>query len=134
MSFLAFIKNGKKVKNNFMPAKYPASRVSYNDNGTETDVQTKVSELNADIASLITVEIKSERVSIGANTNSTANYNVTKTGYTPVLAVINDNSDGNLSYQKCIVSGNNAEVNIRNLNSVAVTITLSISVLYVKNI
>lgn len=52
MSFLAFIKNGKKVKNNFMPAKYPASRVSYDDNGTETNVQAKVSELNADITQL----------------------------------------------------------------------------------
>lgn len=73
MSFLAFIKNGKKVKNNFMPAKYPASRVSYNDNGTETDVQAKVSELNADITN----------VSIPVNINKIKIYK--KLGITQVI-------------------------------------------------
>lgn len=72
-------------------------------------------------------------IAVGANAFVEETYNVSKSGYTPI-GIITINKSGSGSGHCVIsqfrISDNNAIVAIRNLNSTAATVSMSITVLY----
>ena len=104
-----------------------------NTNIKEWSVEDETRELTSDLASLIVVDtITKTMSSMAANTTVTKTESVAKTGYTPLMASVTDNSDGYVAVQGCKISGNNAVVKIRNLNAVSINLTYDITVIYKK--
>lgn len=88
---------------------------------------------NSDLTSVIVVDTVTKTMSsMAANTTVTKTESVAKTGYTPLMASVTDNSDGYVAVQGCKISGNNAVVKIRNLNGVSINLTYDITVIYKK--
>jgi hypothetical protein len=89
---------------------------------------------NSQLTNLIVVDtITKSMASMAANTTVTKTESVSKTGYTPLMACISDNSDGYVAVQGCKISGNNVTVKIRNLNAVSINLNYDITVIYKKS-
>lgn len=135
MGVFAYIKNGVKYKMNQFPGAYPASRVSYNG----SDVETALDELNADLTGLFSIETFDFYTKTGSNMGVPANgeasvpVNIAKTGYTPIMAMVELTGSVACFVYQSEINGAYLTISLHNVGSARVEVSPHVRIVYLKD-